>query len=62
VIDEASIIDLPTMYRIVNHIHPSARIVLTGDPDPLAPIGCGRVLADIVISKAIADTMLDIVK
>tara|TARA_Y100000815_G_scaffold149537_1_gene135273 strand:- start:11151 stop:13316 length:2166 start_codon:yes stop_codon:yes gene_type:complete len=62
VIDEASMIDLPTMYRIVNHIHPSVRIVLTGDPDQLPPIGCGKVLADVVLSKGIANTKLDIVK
>ncbi|AWY01126.1 hypothetical protein A8139_14935 [Marinomonas primoryensis] len=62
VIDEASMVDLPTMYRIVTHIHPSVRIVLTGDPDQLPPIGCGKVLADIVHSKRIANTMLDIVK
>ncbi|MFT5718494.1 MAG: exodeoxyribonuclease V alpha subunit [Oleiphilaceae bacterium] len=62
VIDEASMIDLPTMYRLVNHIHPSIRIIFTGDPDQLPPIGCGKVLADIVASKAIANTMLDIVK
>ena len=62
VIDEASMIDLPTMYRLVNHIHPSVRIIFTGDPDQLPPIGCGKVLADIVTSKAIANTMLDIVK
>ncbi|MDG2392447.1 MAG: AAA family ATPase [Thalassotalea sp.] len=62
VIDEASMIDLPTMYRLVNHIHPSVRIIFTGDPDQLPPIGCGKVLADIVLSKAISNTMLDIVK
>lgn len=62
VIDEASMIDLPTMYRLVNHIHPTVRIVLTGDPDQLPPIGCGKVLADIVLSKVIANTMLEIVK
>lgn len=62
VIDEASMIDLPTMYRLVNHILPSVRIIFTGDPDQLPPIGCGKVLADIVLSKAIANTMLDIVK
>jgi exodeoxyribonuclease V alpha subunit len=62
VIDEASMIDLPIMYRLVNHIHPSVRIVFTGDPDQLPPIGCGKILADIVLSKAIANTMLDIVK
>ncbi|MEH6712727.1 MAG: AAA family ATPase [Paraglaciecola polaris] len=62
VIDEASMIDLPTMYRLVNYIHPSVRIIFTGDPDQLPPIGCGKVLADIVASKAIENTMLDIVK
>lgn len=62
VIDEASMIDLPTMYRLVNHIHPSVRIIFSGDPDQLPPIGCGKVLADIVQSKAIANTQLDIVK
>ncbi len=62
VIDEASMIDLPTMYRLVIHTHPRVRIIFTGDPDQLPPIGCGKVLADIVLSKAIANTMLDIVK
>ncbi len=62
VIDEASMVDLPTMYRLVTHIHPTVRIIFTGDPDQLPPIGCGKVLADIVLSNAIANTMLDIVK
>ena len=35
VIDEASMLDLPTMYRLVNHLHPHVRILLTGDPDQL---------------------------
>ncbi|MGR5522708.1 AAA family ATPase, partial [Vibrio sp. PNB22_4_2] len=61
-IDEASMIDLPTMYRLVNHIHPSVRLIFTGDPDQLPPIGCGKVLADIVEAKTVANTMLDIVK
>ncbi len=62
VIDESSMIDLPTMYRLVNHIHPSVRLIFTGDPDQLPPIGCGKVLADIVEAKTVANTMLDIVK
>ena len=62
VIDEASMVDLPTMYRIITHIHPQVRIILTGDPDQLPPIGCGKILSDIVESKNIANTMLDIVK
>ncbi len=55
-------IDLPTMYRLVNHTHPAVQILLTGDPDQLPPIGCGKVLADIVVSQTIPNTTLDIVK
>jgi len=62
VIDEASMIDLPTMYRLVIHTHPQVRIIFTGDPDQLPPIGCGKVLSDIVQSESIPNTMLDIVK
>ncbi|MFM5084896.1 AAA family ATPase [Aeromonas media] len=62
VIDEASMIDLPTMYRLTNHLHTAVRIMFTGDPNQLPPIGCGKVLADIVASKAIANVTLDIVK
>lgn len=62
VIDEASMIDVPTMYRLVNHIHPLVRIIFTGDPDQLPPIGCGKVLSDIVESGIIKNTTLDIVK
>lgn len=62
VIDEASMVDLPTMYRLVTHISPNIRIIFTGDPDQLPPIGCGKVLSDIVASGLIANTKLDIVK
>ncbi|HAS6344298.1 TPA: AAA family ATPase [Vibrio vulnificus] len=62
VIDEASMIDLPTMYRLVNHIHPSVRVIFTGDPEQLPPIGCGKVLSDVVSATTIANTELDIVK
>lgn len=62
VIDESSMIDLPTMYRLVIHISPDVRIIFTGDPDQLPPIGCGKVLSDIVASGLIANTTLDIVK
>ena len=62
VIDEASMIDLPTMYRIVTHLDPSVRIILAGDPNQLPAIGCGKVLSDIVESGAIATVELNIVK
>jgi exodeoxyribonuclease V alpha subunit len=62
VIDEASMIDLQTMYRIVTHISPNTRLLLVGDPDQLAPISAGLILADIVKSGVIANTVLEIVK
>ena len=62
VIDEASMVDLPTMYKLVVHTSPTVRFLLTGDPDQLPPIGCGKVLSDIVESEAITNTRLDIVK
>ncbi|MBJ7592578.1 AAA family ATPase [Aeromonas veronii] len=42
VIDEASMLDLPTMYRLVNHLHPHVRILLTGDPDQLPQSAVAR--------------------
>ncbi len=62
VVDEASMIDLPTMYSLVTHTHPSVKWILVGDPDQLPPIGCGKVLADIVEAKTAPNTKLDIVK
>lgn len=62
VIDEASMLDLPTMYRIIIHTDPSVRFLLVGDYNQLPPIGCGLILADIVRSGAIPTTELDIVQ
>jgi exodeoxyribonuclease V alpha subunit len=62
VIDEASMLDLQTMYRIVTHITPTTRLLFVGDPDQLPPIGSGLLLADILKSKSIPNTTLDIVK
>lgn len=62
VIDEASMIDVPTMYQIIAHLAPSVRILLTGDPDQLPPIGYGKILDDVVKSGVVVNTTLDIVK
>lgn len=43
VIDEASMIDLSTMYRIIRSLKPGCRVVLVGDPRQLPPIGFGIV-------------------
>jgi exodeoxyribonuclease V alpha subunit len=62
VIDEASMIDLPTMFSIINHIDPSIKIILTGDPSQLPPIGVGKILHDLVLCGHVQNTELDIVK
>jgi exodeoxyribonuclease V alpha subunit len=48
VIDETSMVSLPMAARIVDATRPSARLVLVGDPDQLASIEAGTVLADLV--------------
>jgi exodeoxyribonuclease V alpha subunit len=44
VIDEASMVDLPTMYRLVRKLPEHCRMILVGDPFQLPPIGAGLVL------------------
>lgn len=47
VIDEASMIDLPMMARLLTALPASARIILLGDRDQLASVEAGNVLGDI---------------
>lgn len=61
-IDDASTTDLPTMFRIINHINPACKLVLVGDLGQLPPIGMGKILHDLVLSIHVPNTMLDIVK
>jgi exodeoxyribonuclease V alpha subunit len=47
VIDEASMIDLNLMSRLVNRLHPHSRLILLGDRDQLASVEAGSVFADL---------------
>lgn len=47
VVDEASMIDLRLMYRLLDAIPEQARIILLGDRDQLASVTAGNVLGDI---------------
>lgn len=47
VVDEASMIDLVMMNRLVNAVDARARLVLLGDPDQLESVEAGAVLADL---------------
>ncbi len=48
IIDEASMVDLPLMSKLLEAIKPSSRLLLIGDVDQLAPVEAGAPLASIV--------------
>ncbi|KAB0672502.1 exodeoxyribonuclease V subunit alpha [Oryzomonas sagensis] len=52
VVDEASMVDLPLMARLLEALPDSARLVLLGDRDQLASVEAGAVLADICSGPA----------
>lgn len=60
VIDEASMVDLATMFKLVNLTKDSVRFLLVGDPKQLAPISAGLVLHEAV--DVIPTVTLDVVK
>ncbi|PSV47325.1 hypothetical protein C9J47_10625 [Photobacterium indicum] len=62
IIDEASMVDLPTMFQIVLHCSPDVRFILVGDDNQLASIRAGLVLTDMVRSGVMPVTELDIVQ
>jgi exodeoxyribonuclease V alpha subunit len=48
VVDEASMVSLTMMARLLEAVRPDARLILVGDPDQLASVEAGAVLADMV--------------
>ena len=47
VVDEASMVDLSMMYKLVDALPDHARLILLGDKDQLASVEAGAVLGDI---------------
>jgi exodeoxyribonuclease V alpha subunit len=58
VVDEASMVNVTLMARLLEALRPQARLVLVGDPDQLAPVEAGAVLADIVDAETAPATSL----
>lgn len=50
VVDEASMVDLAMMRQLLEALRPDAVLILLGDPNQLASVDAGSVLADIVAS------------
>ena len=58
VVDEASMLDLPTMYRLLSCVPEGARLLLVGDSAQLPPIGFGLVFHLLANSAAVPRTNL----
>lgn len=48
VVDETSMVSLTMMARLMEAVRPESRLLLVGDPDQLASVDAGAVLADLV--------------
>ena len=48
VVDETSMVSLTMMARLLEAVRPDSRLLLVGDPDQLASVEAGAVLADLV--------------
>lgn len=59
VIDEASMIDLPLMHKLVQAVPEDAGLILVGDVDQLPSVGPGTVLRDFIESEALSVARLD---
>ena len=58
VIDEASMLDLATMVRLIHALPQGTRLCLVGDPGQLPPIGFGHVLDALVACPSVPRTVL----
>ena len=58
-VDEASMVSLTHMARLLEALRPSARLILVGDADQLVSVDAGAVLADLVAGAAAAGSPVD---
>ncbi|MEV6428165.1 exodeoxyribonuclease V subunit alpha [Nocardia sp. NPDC051463] len=55
VVDETSMVSLTMMSRLLAALRPDTRLVLVGDPDQLASVDAGAVLADLVAGPVVGE-------
>ncbi len=60
IIDEASMIDLALMTRLMEAIPQSTRVILLGDENQLSPVQAGAVFSDICKADAVAPMMVSL--
>lgn len=51
IVDEASMLDCPLAYHLLEAVPDGAKLVLVGDVDQLPSVGPGRILADLIDSR-----------
>ena len=61
ILDECSMIDMVLMNNVLKAVHPASHLVLVGDADQLPSVGAGNVLRDLIASKQIPVTRLDVI-
>lgn len=62
VVDEASMVDIVTMHRLVELLGCEVRIVMAGDPEQLMPVGPGLVLHALIRVPAVPLVELKVIK
>ncbi|QLL08276.1 exodeoxyribonuclease V subunit alpha [Mycobacterium vicinigordonae] len=62
VVDECSMVSLTMMARLLESVRPQTRLLLVGDPDQLASVEAGAVLADLVDGLGTQQTALAMLK
>lgn len=62
VVDEASMVDIVSMYRLCELLAPGVRLVLAGDPEQLMPVGPGLVLHALIRVPAVPLGELKVIK
>jgi len=58
VVDEVSMVSMTLMARLLSALKPTARLVLVGDPDQLASVEAGAVLADLTGAAPVAPAVV----
>ena len=58
IVDESSMVDLSTMYRLLSYVPGGARVILVGDPHQLPPVSFGLVFDKLVESSLVKKVTL----
>lgn len=61
IVDECSMIDLVLMNNLLKAVHPASHLLLVGDADQLPSVGAGNVLRDLIASRVVPVTRLDVI-